>query len=576
MTVMSDRVRIALPIGSPGQPTMQDLSATIRRDPEVSATRKRDICSAIRTLCVALGEAPADVPASHAYFRRRLKDFHPKQAGLGEKRFRNIRSDIGFALRLYLGESSLAGRRAALSPAWVALRDRLDTDGFRYGLSRFMQFCSAHRVAPGGVDDAVGRRFLTWLRDGTFVEDPKALRRKTLRLWNKAAKIIDGWPQVFLTLPASRRGYCLVWDRLPGPLREDATAWLEGLRNPDILGDDAPARPARPATITARTFQVRQIVSALVHGGQDLDALTSLADLIDPERVRRILRFFLARSGGAPTSQTAAIAGTLVAIARHWVRVDARHLGELRAMKRRVTPRQEGLTEKNRSRLRQFNSDHNKALLLGFPQAVLDELAGKSPPRRKDALLMQTALAVELLIMMPVRLKNLVGLSMDRHIVRRRAHTPERMLIVIPPHEVKNREELVFELSAESITLLDLYLERYRPLLTKGPSGWLFPGAAPDRHKSPDRFTRQIRKTVFKRTGLIVTTHLFRHIDAKLYLDEKPGGYEVMRRVLGHRRMETTTRHYTGLETAAAARHFDQVILRLRGRLCGGSTDGGA
>ncbi len=576
MTMMNDLGRVVLPIGSLDQPMMRDLSDAIRRDLQVLATRRRDVCSAIRILCTALGETPADVPASHAYFRRRLKDFHPKQAGLGEKRFRNIRSDIGFALRRHLGQSSLAGRRAPLSPAWVALRNRLHADGFRYGLSRFMQFCSARRVAPDGVDDTVGRRFLIWLRDETFVQNPKALHRRTLRLWNKAANTTDGWPQIFLTLPSKHKGYCLPWDRLPVPLREDATAWLESLRNPDILGDDAPARPARPATIKARTFQVRQIVAALAHAGHDTGALTSLADLVDPERVRRVLRFFLARSGGEPTSQTAAIAGALVAMARNWVRVDPRELAELRNLKRKVTPRQEGLTEKNRSRLRQFDSDHNKALLLGFPQAVLNEVGGKSEPKRKDALLVQTALAVELLIVMPVRLKNLVGLSMDRHIVRRREHARERALIVIPPHEVKNREELVFELWPESIKLLDHYLERYRPLLAKGPSGWLFPGTRPGRHKSPDQLTRQIRKTVFKWTGLIVTTHLFRHIDAKLYLDEKPGGYEVMRRVLAHRRMDTTTRHYTGLETAAAARHFDQVILRLRGRLCGESTDGGA
>ena len=297
MTMMSDLGRIALPIGSPGQPTMQDLSEAIRRDPEVSATRKRDICSAIRTLCAAFGEAAADVPASHAYFRRRLKDFHPKQAGLGEKRFRNIRSEIGFVLRRYLGQSSLAGRRPALSPAWGALRHRLHTDGFRYGLSRFMQFCSTHRVEPDGVDDAVGRHFLACLRDETFIQRPEALHRRTLTLWNKAVNTIEGWPNVLLTLPSNHQGYCLPWDRLPDPLRQDAEAWLERLRNPDILGDDSPARPARPATVKARKFQVRQIVSALVRGGQDLDALTSLEALVHPQRVRRVLRFFLDRAG---------------------------------------------------------------------------------------------------------------------------------------------------------------------------------------------------------------------------------------------------------------------------------------
>lgn len=58
--------------------------------------------------------------------------------------------------------------------------------------------------------------------------------------------------------------------------------------------------------------------------------------------------------------------------------------------------------------------------------------------------------------------------------------------------------------------------------------------------------------------------HLFRHIAAKLYLGANPGGYEVMRRVLGHARMETTSRSYAGLETRNAARHFDEEILKLR------------
>jgi hypothetical protein len=36
--------------------------------------------------------------------------------------------------------------------------------------------------------------------------------------------------------------------------------------------------------------------------------------------------------------------------------------------------------------------------------------------------------------------------------------------------------------------------------------------------------------------------------------------------VLGHRSIDTTTSYYTGLETAAAVRHFDNTILKLRDR----------
>jgi hypothetical protein len=49
------------------------------------------------------------------------------------------------------------------------------------------------------------------------------------------------------------------------------------------------------------------------------------------------------------------------------------------------------------------------------------------------------------------------------------------------------------------------------------------------------------------------------------YLEAHPGSYEVVRRVLAHQPMRTTTRAYTGLETRAAARHFDETILKLRG-----------
>jgi integrase len=63
---------------------------------------------------------------------------------------------------------------------------------------------------------------------------------------------------------------------------------------------------------------------------------------------------------------------------------------------------------------------------------------------------------------------------------------------------------------------------------------------------------------------LRVHPHLFRHLGAKLYLDANPGEYETVRRVLGHRSLQTTIDFYTGLETPAAVRHFDKTILNLR------------
>ncbi len=77
--------------------------------------------------------------------------------------------------------------------------------------------------------------------------------------------------------------------------------------------------------------------------------------------------------------------------------------------------------------------------------------------------------------------------------------------------------------------------------------------------------SQQITEVIARETGLVMTPHQFRHLAAMLYLEDHPGEYETVRRVLGHKSMKTTTDFYTGLETRSAVRHFDRTILRLRG-----------
>ena len=51
-------------------------------------------------------------------------------------------------------------------------------------------------------------------------------------------------------------------------------------------------------------------------------------------------------------------------------------------------------------------------------------------------------------------------------------------------------------------------------------------------------------------TGLVMNPHLFRHLGAHLFLERHPGSYEEVRRVLGHKNIDTTIENYAGLETA--------------------------
>ena len=44
-----------------------------------------------------------------------------------------------------------------------------------------------------------------------------------------------------------------------------------------------------------------------------------------------------------------------------------------------------------------------------------------------------------------------------------------------------------------------------------------------------------IKKTVRRRLGVELSPHKFRHLAAKIYLDQNPGGFEVVRQLLGHK-----------------------------------------
>ena len=58
--------------------------------------------------------------------------------------------------------------------------------------------------------------------------------------------------------------------------------------------------------------------------------------------------------------------------------------------------------------------------------------------------------------------------------------------------------------------------------------------------------------------------HLFRHLAGKLTLDAQPGAYGLVRDILGHKSVNTTTPYYAGMDAKGALRCYDEQVLRLR------------
>jgi integrase len=132
--------------------------------------------------------------------------------------------------------------------------------------------------------------------------------------------------------------------------------------------------------------------------------------------------------------------------------------------------------------------------------------------------------------------------------------------LVFPDYDVKNRLKLEYPMDRVVTELINEYVHDFRPTLLRGHNeNWIFPGNNGG-CKHAMSFSAQIVKSIFKATGLRLTVHQFRHAAGALILRTYPGNYEMVRRVLGHRSIQTTISFYCGLETTQANEIFGKLV----------------
>ena len=223
---------------------------------------------------------------------------------------------------------------------------------------------------------------------------------------------------------------------------------------------------------------------------------------------------------------------------------------------------QKGMTRKNRDRLRGLQNDKSMLRLLQLPERVFTH-----PPEGKanaytKALAREDAVAIAILLVCPVRIKNIAGIHLEQHIQR---PGDGRVYLVLTEDDLKNERPLEFELPKEVIQMIDRHLATRCPHMCPAGTPWLFPrrdGADPI---MPGQLSARIKKRVWKVTGLVVNAHLFRHAAVMNWLDANPGGYEVSRRLLGHSDVSHTINMYSGLEVKSATRAFADLMATKKG-----------
>jgi integrase len=522
----------------------------------LSDRQKQELRSAVRTVARLLDGEPADIAADPAGLRRCLEMIAPQAHGISRGRWANIRSLLRKALGLV--RPMMAGRSVQpILPAWEVLTVNLPFSR-RVRLLPVLRFLSARGRGPTDVTMADLEDYREAIFNDRLRKDPEKSWDQLVWVWNWSRREVDGWPAVVIERPSRRVTYVLPWSVFPTSFKHDVDLFLERLSGKD-LSEEGPPRPARPSTLQKRAYQLRLAASALIHRGHNADTVRSIADLLSLERYQEILRFFLDRHGGKTSQQVADMAAFLKDVARHWIKIDSSILEKMKKISSRLSLPRRGMTPKNRERLRPLDDPENVALFLALPQRLRREVDTGKRNSRGKAILSQMAAAIALLQAAPIRLKNLTAIDLKKNLIARGT----KLYLVIPEEEVKNREPIDFELPAETRDILSWYVREHRPLLISAPTDALFPGRRGNA-KSSNALAHQISMTVFKYTQLKFNVHLFRHAGGKLFLDARPGQYEVMRRVLGHRSITTTTNIYAGAETRSAGSHFAAVIAERR------------
>ena len=320
----------------------------------------------------------------------------------------------------------------------------------------------------------------------------------------------------------------------------------------------------RPFSLRNVRATIRQFASALVARGRSIEEITSLATLVEFDAYKDGLLFFIERNGGSPPTWLSGMAAVLLAIARHHVKLPPEEIERLRNIKGRLKVDRPGLTDKNKQRLAQFDDPHNVQLLMRLPRRLVDRAERSSIKSSRMALDVTHAVAIEILLACPMRSGNLARLDVERNFKWHGQGNAQTISLTIPASEVKNGQPIEADLSRDTTRLIRTYLKFYRHLVSDDPGDWLFPC----RYGGPrtEQLAEDMSKVIYRETGLVMNAHLFRHFAGMLYLQQRPGAYEVVRRLLGHKKLDTTTSFYTDLESKWAIRHYDEVVLSKRGK----------
>ena len=321
-------------------------------------------------------------------------------------------------------------------------------------------------------------------------------QRLLVRHWNAGVARIPGWPKFKLTEPAYAK-------RFTGPALEDFPQGLMGRHRcllrahrqtpQDCQRQNLPAVQAvHHRHAPAGAYRRRQSRCRRRHSARGAEIARAIFSA--PDRVEIIIEHYWEKNGQKPTLYTIDLASKLLALARSEAlsEADIARLDEIRIALEQY--RSTGLTEKNRTLIRQIAQSDVWREVVRLPQKLMAEATAnrKTKPIRA-AVTAQLAIAILILIRAPIRMQNLASIRIGLNLVRPGGPGAPYML-VFPDYDVKNGVPLEFEFDEDTTAIIDEYIHQHRPQLMRGFNhDYLFPGGGSRDRNSPRPFPSRSR-----------------------------------------------------------------------------------
>ena len=542
------------------EPSFADALQTIEQATDLPPQKRAQWGSALRQIAKALNKPMETLPARWTAARFNVERLHHATVGANAKTLANQKSNVKAALRWFSKEHDVSPRGAPLTPAWAALRGGIDDYGRKARLSGFMRYCSGRGIEPPAVDETALDDYFAYRKQTTSLATNIAARRSVARAWNAGVEASANWPRQRLAEPPLQVAEAPAWEDFPEGLRRGIDDYLASLQQPRKGPSGKRYRPCSPKTIKTRRAELVAFARKAVKVGIRIGNLISLAALVHPLVVEPVIDAYWRENGEEPKIFTIELASKILALAR---RVGLDHaaiefLEDIRATLEEY--RRGGLTDKNQAVVRKVLTPGVWKSVVNLPVQLMGKARADLPHAPiKAALTAQIAVAIAILSFAPVRLTNLVSIKIDENLIKPGGpHSP--FWLIFPHHDVKNRVGLEFTFDEAVTELIDEYIHQFRPHLMRGSnSSNLFPGTSGE-PKTASMLSAQITERVEDATGLRITVHQFRHAAAAIYLRHHPGAYEVVKRLLGHRNIQTTINFYCGLETTQANQEFGKII----------------